>query len=349
VLPEPPGLLIRGIDPYDEAEMRAFQDVYVAAERAELPDAAVYSLADAISIFTQPASGRFYNGYAAFQDGRLVGEGILSGSTIDNLATAHTWVWVHPDSWGHGVGSALVDHLVEQARSLGRRVLQSGARYRGDQRRDHPYRRFAERHGFQLANTEIERRLRLPVPAERLDALAQQAWSHADGYHLQVVVGPIPMTVAQDYCDVLNRLAVDAPTGDLVVERGRRTPDHVADQDRELEAAHRTRLTVLGLDGRGAVVAVTSAVATEPGYPHIDQWATIVAPEHRGHRLGLAVKIEQTRALQETFPDKEFVSTTNAETNDHMIAINQALGYELYSLSVEFQRILPGYDAVGVR
>jgi hypothetical protein len=70
------------------------------------------------------------------------------------------------------------------------------------------------------------------------------------------------------------------------------------------------------------------------------QWGTIVHPDHRGHRLGMAVKARNLRALQEAYPDRSRVVTHNSEQNDHMLAINIAMGFEPVELSVEFQRKL---------
>ena len=66
----------------------------------------------------------------------------------------------------------------------------------------------------------------------------------------------------------------------------------------------------------------------------------LVAQGHRGHRLGLGVKVAVTRTLCEQFPAKRFVTTTNAETNAHMVAINVALGFEITHVHGDFQKRL---------
>jgi GNAT superfamily N-acetyltransferase len=68
---------------------------------------------------------------------------------------------------------------------------------------------------------------------------------------------------------------------------------------------------------------------------------------HRGHRLGMAVKCAGLRALSESFPDKRFIETTNAETTTHMVAINVALGFEVAHVYGDFQKRLadPGTAA----
>ena len=70
------------------------------------------------------------------------------------------------------------------------------------------------------------------------------------------------------------------------------------------------------------------------------QWATLVHREHRGHRLGAAVKVANLRRLQRDRPDITEVVTQNAEVNEQMIGINARLGFEPVALVPEFVRRL---------
>ena len=47
-----------------------------------------------------------------------------------------------------------------------------------------------------------------------------------------------------------------------------------------------------------------------------------------------------TRAIQENFPEAEYVRTQNAETNAPMVAINEAMGFEIHTVEGEFQKHL---------
>jgi hypothetical protein len=58
------------------------------------------------------------------------------------------------------------------------------------------------------------------------------------------------------------------------------------------------------------------------------QMGTLVRRDHRGHRLGTAVKVANLRALQRNRLDVTAVHTQNAESNPWMVAINQSLGFE---------------------
>lgn len=328
------------MNPDDADEMRTYQEVYERAERAEFPDADVFTLDDAVAILTRTPLGWLYRGYAAFESGRMVGEAIVIASTTDNLRTADFWVWVPPEQRRRGIGRKTAEYVVAECRELGRDILQTSAKYPFERRDDHPYRRFAEGLGFSLANTEVERRLLLPVADDLLDRLATMAAPHHQDYTIRSVVGPIPAELAQGYCDVINRLTIDSPSGDLVVEERLRTPEILADQEEEIREQGRTRVSAFALDSTGSVAALTSSAVSGSGHPGVNQWATIVRTSDRGHRLGMAVKVAQIRTIQTSFPDKRFVSTTNAETNAHMVAINEALGFERRALVGDFQLLL---------
>jgi hypothetical protein len=59
------------------------------------------------------------------------------------------------------------------------------------------------------------------------------------------------------------------------------------------------------------------------------QALTAVAREHRGHRLGLRLKLAMLDLLARREPQVKHILTGNAETNAHMIGINEMLGYRV--------------------
>src|SRR5699024_5037425 len=56
---------------------------------------------------------------------------------------------------------------------------------------------------------------------------------------------------------------------------------------------------------------------------------TLVMPDHRGHRLGLALKVATHRQLRERAPQLRSLVTWNSHVNPWMIEINEKLGYEI--------------------
>jgi GNAT superfamily N-acetyltransferase len=63
------------------------------------------------------------------------------------------------------------------------------------------------------------------------------------------------------------------------------------------------------------------------------QHDTLVIREHRGHGLGFATKVVNLAAVTAAYPAIRTISTWNAAENEHMIAVNEALGFEVVAHS----------------
>jgi GNAT superfamily N-acetyltransferase len=81
-------------------------------------------------------------------------------------------------------------------------------------------------------------------------------------------------------------------------------------------------------DSKSGEFAALTQICTDPGAPGWGmQQITAVLPEHRGHRLGLLVKVALLEWLAIQAPDVHRFSTDNAGSNGHMISINEQLGF----------------------
>ena len=78
--------------------------------------------------------------------------------------------------------------------------------------------------------------------------------------------------------------------------------------------------------------------------PHVEHRAeigiTMVLPEHRGHALGLAMKLATHASLQAAVPSCRLVSTSNADVNAAMNAVNERMGYRWVEQLLEVQKTL---------
>ena len=82
-------------------------------------------------------------------------------------------------------------------------------------------------------------------------------------------------------------------------------------------------------------------VAVDVEDPRIaHQHDTSVVRAHRGHRLGLLLKAEMMRWLAEAEQEIEYLDTWNAESNEHMVAVNERLGFRAVGRELAFQRRL---------
>lgn len=330
---------IRPLDLASDEDMRAAYDVYHRAETQDgRPWVRPSTYADFALELREPRMTEWYDGFVATLDGELAGvlrPGFFRGS---NEHMAWLNIQVAPELRRRGVGSALLEHGIEHARAQDRTTVLMDTEYAFELRDTAPAAIFAKAHGFTLANVEILRTLDLPVDPALLEGLASEAAAHHGDYEIVTYAGSMPEELQPSWCDVVNRLTVDAPGGEIEWELSTVSPASYQEGTARLESIGRRRLGALAVRD-GKVVAETHIVVTE-GDPHAEQWSTVVAPDHRGHRLGAAVKVANLRQLQRVRPDTTAVTTQNAETNGFMVSINEALGFVPTAMIPEFQRRL---------
>jgi hypothetical protein len=92
----------------------------------------------------------------------------------------------------------------------------------------------------------------------------------------------------------------------------------------------------------GRLVAMSEILVSPHSPAQAWQAVTVVDRAHRGHRLGLAVKIANLDALAAHAPAVHLIVTGNAATNAPMIAVNDMLGFEVVADGMFWQKRLVG-------
>jgi hypothetical protein len=200
---------------------------------------------------------------------------------------------------------------------------------------------FGRVHGYAFGLGDVQRELQLPADDDALAALAAEAAPHHADYELRSWSGPIPEDLVESYLALSATLATEAPTGELEREAGSVDVDAHRSAERVLAEQQRVPWHTVALDREGVVVAYSDLVVpgTDPRW--IYQWGTLVARAHRGHRLGVAVKVANLRAFQAAHPeDRRRIITWNAEVNDHMIAVNELMGFRATARGGQLQKKL---------
>jgi GNAT superfamily N-acetyltransferase len=270
----------------------------------------------------------------------MLGAGLMVLPLLDNTDMVYAGVYVEPQLRRRGIGSVVMEHLVAATRAEGRTVLLVDAGLPGDEREGHPYARFARKHGFTMANVEVHRVLDLPLERELLETMRAEAAVHHPGYQILTFEDGIPEDLLPSYLHLSNQLALDAPTGEIEFEAEGVTPEVFAQQMARMAEQGRHRLTTLAVSRDGEAVAYTDLVVPPADRPKVYQWGTLVRHDHRGHHLGAAVKVANLLALQERYPDRTEIHTTNSEVNATMIGINDRFGFRVVEICPEFQRKL---------
>ena len=337
-------LSITDLDPFDDTEFDEFHAVWAAAQTfGREATATPWERNEMRAAMQEDAKRRFRHGLVGRVGGRVVAVGTVEGSQLDNLELCELQVNVHPAERRNGYGSMLLSRCEEVARDRGRTraIAMCDWPFSGHPEGDGQAGvEFGRAHGYTMALVEIQRRLDLPVADETLDRLAAAAAEKHAGYTLRSWSGPVPEELLQGWAEVTSALMTEAPTGDI--DREPETPDPAVVREAEALAFKQGRelYATAALDAEGTVVAYTNFGVSAEGSPRAYQWGTLVRPEHRGHRLGMAVKVANLRQLQQARPDIGQVVTWNAEVNSHMIGVNEQMGFVPVERSGELQKKL---------
>ena len=331
-------VVVRPLAVDDDREVAAAHAAMTASRAHERPWAQVMSLRELVVDLRSPSTMERLEPWVVLVDGEVAGLAMLWFPLLDNLAFVWGEVDVDPRLRRRGAGGALVRRLVERTREEGRRTVLIESLVPDGAREDHPHVRFAERHGFARANTEIVRLLDLPVDPTRLAQLAADASVRHAGYRVESYVGSLPDHLRQSYCDCSNQLAVDAPTGEVDFEAESLDPATYLEQVDRLTRQGRTMVHTVAIAPNGEVVAYNDLVVRADGPQQVMQWGTLVRREHRGRRLGMAVKVRGLQELARFAPEAKRVQTCNAEQNAQMVGVNEELGFRRVEAVLAYQR-----------
>jgi GNAT superfamily N-acetyltransferase len=287
-------------------------------------------------------------------EGRIVGRGFVELSLKDNLNSAWLRVDVARAYRRRGLGTRMLEHLEAVAREEGRHVLMasSGERERpeygtdvvaspvgsGTVPRRAPGTRFALRHGYSLAQATRYSTLVLDDAGDWAPLMAE-AESASRDYGLVAWSNSCPEELVDQFAVLMGRMSTDAPVGGLDYEA--ETWDRARVRTLEKEAADEGQdcLVVAARLRESGTLGGYTALYVDPLKPWLaEQDDTLVAAGHRGHRLGMRLKIANLRRLKQEFPRVERVTTMNAEENSYMLAINVALGFTPSGVYGEWQK-----------
>ncbi len=337
-------LEVRPLDIDDERDVEASFRIHAAARRVDVPDFPAWSWTDHVGRLRHQWPGASSHTWLAFGDGDPHGLLTVDLPNLDNTHTAVVELIVDPDYRRRGVGTALYTTATDFVRANGRRVLQGThvTQMPGGPVRSAAHAAFAEAMGTKAALPEIRRRLDLDtVDRAGWTELLADARPRASGYSVVTWTDSAPDEIVADVAELEARLLLDAPMGDLIVEAEKIDVARIRATEEIIRLrGRRTYQVGARHDASGRLAAWTMIALDADTTSHGWQNITIVDPTHRGHRLGLVVKIENLFLTLAHEPDLRHINTWNATENSHMIAINEALGFRAVDAWVSWQHEL---------
>lgn len=312
-------------DDGDDTAVRNCLDVWQAAMRADDPLGSPKS-PHALRAWMRHG----FRGYpgevwlAPGADGALAGWYRLGLPRFSNRTTADLNIWVRPQARRRGLGSELLRHAAQRATANDRTVMS------GMTREGTAGEAFARDTGA-APGIVLSRRLLVlaEIPPGKLRGLRDEAAAKAVGYSVVRWAGATP----GEHVDAIG--AVFEAMNDAPHDEGRERQVYSAERVRRMDRTDadfgmHTYSVAAVHDATGEIAALTQVFADPDtvGWGH--QGMTAVTRPHRGHRLGLLVKTVMLEWLAGAEPRLERIDTGNADGNEHMIAVNDVLGYKLF-------------------
>lgn len=326
------------IDPGDEARLRAFFDTEQAAIRHDRPDAVIRTWPALLALAQIPSPYYRRTFLAAVDDGETVGVADLGGSVGDNEHVAEVEINVRADHRRRGVGRALWEEADRRRRADGRTSVSgevclpvgvtpgTSAAYA-----------FADALGFSTVHREDQLVLRLPVDEDYVAAVSAAVEGRATSYEIVTWRNRCPDDHVAAFCEMKTTMSNDVPVGELdyqpiVYDEGRlRTQEQRA-------ARSFDQLIAAARDPRTGNLVGYSQLYLPHGEDYVIQDDTLVMPDHRGHRLGTALKLATLEILLRDHPERSRIHTWTDPENLAMYRTNTALGFRVAERMHEMQR-----------
>ena len=326
---------LREFGPDDATAVRAFVDLENAVSATDSPwrhPATPYRLEMRMRHGWDGEVGRYFLGCA---DGVPVGDVVVHTSEYDNLDLAWCDLSVHPEHRRRGHGTALLESAYDIARSMGRTV------FGVDAWDSESTTGFAAATGLPKKSQAVNRRQPLKeLPPGLAQAVVDEALERAGDYELVRIRGLSPDDLLEQLAEVSAAIN-DAPLDDLELEDEAYPPERIRAYERAQEASGIRLHRLIARHRATGELGGHTVVAVDTERPWLgEQHDTAVAREHRGHRLGALLKADMMLWLADAEPQLETIDTWNTESNDHMIAINERLGYRAIGRGLQFQRRL---------
>jgi RimJ/RimL family protein N-acetyltransferase len=327
------------IDQHDDAAFAAWFTPFHAAELLRWPDDSGWTKQERLAIYRESKDHEFVLGVTFDQDGQPIACFEVSFPMKENLHLAYLEVTVSPNHRHRGIGQELL-HIAEgKAQSRGREVViaRTERRSPGEQRDD----RFAEQAGYSRSLEEATRELILPIDSSRLDSLEAEVAAHSSAYRTVTWLSHCPDEFVAGRVELARAMSTDAPHGDAERDVAEWTVPRLRDWERMVDGMDRDLLVGGAVENStGNLVGFSELSVPRGSRRFVYQWDTVITSAHRGHRLGLLLKLDNLGRLFRFSPGTERIITNNATSNEPMIRVNEAMGFTLRALSTSWQKDL---------
>lgn len=320
------------VDPHDERGLRAWHDTVRASVAHDRPQASAETYAALV------ASVRNSNPYttrillAAREDAETVGTVELRLPLRENTHWADLEIHVRPGHRRRGIGRSLHEAAEEIRRAEGRTTV-GGELYVAWEEADRAGMAFARGLGFESVHEEEHLVLRLPADGAALERLRRPT----DGYEVVTWGDRCPEEHVEEFCRMRTQMQQDVPAGEVDLEPPVIDEARLRTQEERLSRSYHQVVAVARRVTDGRMAGYSQVFLA-----HDDQEAlqddTLVMPEHRGHGLGMRLKLATLDVLHAEHPERRTLHTYTDPANLAMYRTNARFGYRPVERMHEMQR-----------
>jgi GNAT superfamily N-acetyltransferase len=291
--------------------------------------------------------------FVARDESRIVGAGRYEIEPGDDPTTAWLMVDVLPGVRNSGIGAALSEKLQGVARADGIRkaivyaVSPYGAGDRlvaptgfGSVPRENPEVRFLLGNGYRLE--QVVRGSRLALPADVSARLEETIEAAGPDFAIHSWVDRTPAKWREEMAFLRQLMSTEEPDAGLDEPEDIWTVERLVANEERLAESPRTLVTAaVEHVPSGTIAGFTTLSVPRELDRTVSQEDTLVRREHRGHRLGMLLKLANLAAVQRLFPGHPAIITFNAEENRHMLDVNEAVGFVPIGYEGAWRKDLP--------
>jgi mycothiol synthase len=274
------------------------------------------------------------NFWARERDGTIAGiSWTWWRKTEENRHLGAIRVLVRPDVRRRGIARVLVRHALDVVASDGRTLVIGFTSERvpaGE--------RFAERVGAEAGSAIHTNRLLLDdVDPDLIRKWVDNGPHRAPGSSLLTIDGRYPDEIVDQVAKVYGVMNT-APRDDLQIEDETHTVEQIRQWEQSRDAGGTVRWSIFARhDASGELIGLTEIYWNLAEPDTMYQGDTGVDPGHRGHALGKWMKAQMIERILAERPEIVDIRTGNADSNDAMLAINDALGFRPYIAQMNWQ------------
>ena len=291
--------------------------------------------------------------FVARDEERMVGMARYEIEPGDDPQTAWLMVDVLPGVRNSGIGAALSEKLQGVARADGIRkaivyaVSPYGAGERlvaptgfGSVPKENPEVRFLLGRGYRLE--QVVRGSRLALPVDVSARLAESIETAGAEFAVHFWVDRTPARWREEMAFLRQLMSTEEPDAGLDEPEDVWTVDRLIANEERLSESPRILLTAaVEHVPSGSIAGFTTLSVPSELDRTISQEDTLVQGEHRGHRLGMLLKLANLAEVQRLFPGHPAIITFNAEENRRMLDVNESVGFVPIGYEGAWRKDLP--------